>query len=113
MDSAFRQTVASDKVFAGMTGVTRMENGAMTELEAMLRRIGNEQEAYGGGPFAFQCADAESGLVEQLLACGFLRQQPTFRGDPVVRLLDGDTIFQALSFTEGARTEWNRLKSTT
>lgn len=83
----------------------------MTELEAMLCRIGSEQEANGDLPFPFMCADAEVGLVEQLRSRGFVEQRWAGRGPAVVRFQDGHTTFNSLSLTKDGRSEWKRSKS--
>ena len=81
----------------------------MTELEAMLCRIGNEQEASDGQPFPFQCLDAESVLVNELRIRGFVRQQWTGPGSAIVRMLDGSTTFNALSLTDTGVRQWKVL----
>lgn len=82
----------------------------MNELEAMLYRIGNEQEANGGQPFAFMCADAESSLVERLLARDLVSQTWRGRGPSIVRLLDGFTQFLAIHLTNGGDDLYNALR---
>ncbi len=81
----------------------------MTDLESMLLRIGNEQEAANGQPFAFQCEDSESRLVEELRARGFVRQKWAGRGPSIVRMIDGYTLFNALCLTDDGCDLWRSL----
>ena len=85
----------------------------MTNLEAMLCRIGGEQEDAGDVPFPFQCSDGESDLVEELRAGGLVQQRWAGRGPAIVRFQDGYVTFNALSLTDKGRSAWNRLESTT
>ena len=85
----------------------------MTPLHEMLSRIGNEQEAAGDVPFPFQCSDGESGLVEELRARGLVQQRWAGQGPAIVQMVDGYTVFNALSLTDKGRSTWNRFESTT
>ena len=81
----------------------------MTELEKMLCRIGNEQEAADGQPFPFLCSDGESGLVKKLLARRLVHQTWQGQGPATIRFFDGYTQFRALSLTDRGTCLWKRL----